>query len=298
MGNRYWGLSLSGGGVLGFAHIGVLMALEQNGLRPHLLSGTSAGAIVAGLYGAGVDFMGIRKSLEILTQVEAGFMPTSAPITLPSTDSVPATALKGIIPGTIVETTLDTLAKGKYMADVEVALAITAVDVETGEEVIFTNAAKVPKVEPGYRKSWAENGKKVFLFDVKLAEAIRASISLPGLFIPKNLEGRSLVDGGIRNMVPVDELRRMGAEEIVAVDLGLHAERPQKADNFVSVLSRCFSLACRRDTLRSLHKYASVILQPEVFDVGFPSPGKIQALIELGKICAEENMNRLLSLLN
>ena len=92
-------------------------------------------------------------------------------------------------------------------------------------------------------------------------------------------------------MVPVDELERMGAQEIVAVDLGSHAEKPQKVDNVIGVLSRCFALACRRKSRTSPNTRLSSCSQM-FWDVGFPTPAKAR-LDESGKACAEKNMPRL-----
>jgi NTE family protein len=292
-----WGLALGGGGILGFAHIGVLMAMELYGLRPQILAGTSAGALVAGLYAAGVNLTGIQEGVEALAGSDEYHEAETALIF--AGGQVSATGIKGVVRGGFIEKYIDKLTGSKRVSDIKTPLAIVSVDVETGEEVVFTNRPPVVTTIPAHGDlvPRAGLGRKAYITEVRLAEAIRASISLPGVFVPRRLYGRSLVDGGILNMVPVDELKRMEAEEIVAVDLGLHAERPQKAEDFATILSRCFALASRREVERSLHQYATVILQPEVWDVGIPTPSKIRALIESGKICAEKNMGRLRPLL-
>jgi len=284
-------LALGGGGFLGFAHIGVLMALRLYGLTPSLIAGTSAGGAVVGLLAAGVNITGIEDGAMALASAEG--IIDDEPVILPSGASrAYSLGIKGLIRGGIIESWFDRLAGGKRMCDAQMPVAITAVDVETGEEVVFTNCP------PRYRTSILGAGTgKVYVSDVKISEAIRASISLPGVFVPKKLHGRTLVDGGVRNMVPADELKRMGAREVVAVDLGSHAEKPQKVDNVIGVLSRCFALACRREVERSLTEHASIILQPEVWDVGFPTASKARALIESGKACVEKNIDRLLSIL-
>ncbi len=287
----HWGLALGGGGVLGFAHIGVLMAMRLYGLSPSMIAGTSAGGAVAGLLAAGVNITGIQDGAMALAASEDAIddEPIEFPYAGPRSHSL---GVKGLIRGGFIESWCDRLTGGKRLCDAQMPVAITAVDVETGEEVVFTNRP------PRYRTSilGSETGK-VYITDAKISEAIRASISLPGVFVPKKLHRRTLVDGGVRNMVPVDELERMGAQEIVAVDLGSHAEKPQKVDNVIGVLSRCFALACRREVERTLTEHASLILQPDVWDVGFPTPAKARALIESGKACAEKNMHRLVTML-
>lgn len=286
-----WGLALGGGGVLGFAHIGILMAMRLYGLTPSMIAGTSAGGAVAGLLAAGVNITGIQDGAIALT-AEDNIMDSE--IIELSSGGARAFSLgfKGLVRGGFIESWCDRLTGGKRISDVEMPLAITAVDVESGDEVVFTN--QPPRLTTsilGYHTG------RVYITDAKISEAIRASISLPGVFVPKKLHGRALVDGGVLNMVPVNELKRMGADEIVAVDLGSHAEKPQKVDGVIDVLSRCFSLASRREVERTLTEHATLILQPEVWDIGFPTPNKARALIESGKACAEKNMDRLVTML-
>jgi NTE family protein len=287
----HWGLALGGGGVLGFAHIGILMAMRLYGLAPSMIVGTSAGGAVAGLLAAGVNITGIQDGAIALT-AEDHIMDDEV-MEFPTGGARPfSLGFKGLVRGGFIESWCDRLTGGKRIHDVEMPLAITAVDVESGDEVVFTNRP------PRYTTSilGCHTGR-VYITDAKISEAIRASISLPGVFVPKKLHGRTLVDGGVLNMVPVNELKRMGADEIVAVDLGSHAEKPQKVDGVIDVLSRCFSLASRREVERVLTEHASLILQPEVWDVGFPTPNKARALIESGKACAEKNMDRLVTML-
>ena len=98
-------------------------------------------------------------------------------------------------------------------------------------------------------------------------------------------------------MVPAYEVRRMGAEEVIAVDLGLRVEVPEDAKSAVAILSRCFQLASRESTLRDLSCYASVTLQPEILEVGFPTPSRCREIIQAGRACAERNMPRIAALL-
>ncbi len=287
---KQWALALSGGGILGFAHIGVLMGLESHCLYPKMLAGTSAGALVAGLYAAGIDLTGIEANTLALfdSRGAAQVLSLDSVISFTAETTVHSLGLKGIISGNFLETYLHDLTNGKRLTEVDIPLSIVAVDIETGDEVVFTNEPPHPK---------PKGKQKVYVTDATLAEAIRASVSLPGVFVPKHFRGRFLVDGGVKNMAPVDEPKRMGFEEVVAVDLGLRLEHPERARNLVSIVARSFSLACRGETKRNINLHATVILQPEVSDIGIPTPAKIKALIEAGKLCVEENVKRLTSLL-
>lgn len=285
---RKWGLALGGGGIYGFAHIGVLQVLERCGLVPDVIAGTSAGALVSGLWASGVDLTRIEKeSSEVLLRDES-FEPEIQPLSRSS--DVVQTGISGFVGGSLIESTIDRLTGGACLKDARIPLAITSVDLVTGALVIFTN-------EPPRRRAMIESlgvRGRVYVTDAKISEAVRASISIPGVFAPKKLGEFTLVDGGVRDMVPVFEVRRMGAEEAVAVDLGLHVDSPHRPSNLLSVLSRSFSLSARDTTQRYLHEYATLTLQPDVVSVtGLMTPAKVRSLISAGRVCAEKALDRL-----
>ncbi len=290
MPHKKWGLALGGGGIFGFAHIGVLGGLESHGLYANMLTGTSAGALVAGLYAAGINLTEIEANTLALLEPanRARILGLDDDILFIRGNTVSASGVHGIIGGKLFETYLQDITKGKHLSQVTTPLSIIAVDIETGEEVVFTN-------EPPHPKSKIQ--QKKYVTDATLAEAIRASVSLPGIFIPKHFQEKLLVDGGIKNMVPVDELKRADLEEIVAVDLGLRLEQPENVRNLWSIVARSFALACRPETRRSINLYATVTLQPKVYDIGIPTPTKIRTLIQAGRECVEQNANRLKSIL-
>ncbi|HHW18168.1 MAG TPA: hypothetical protein GXX30_04625 [Firmicutes bacterium] len=283
---KKWGLALGGGGILGFAHLGVLEEMESRGLKPDFIAGTSAGAMIAGLYAAGVSLPGIRQ------QVTSMFYREDAldPLPWEAGGAISSMAFSGLLGGNLIEEALDRMCGGKRLNDAMIPLSITSVDVISGEIVVFTNLR--PKVQ-----SSALPGR-TYVADARISEAIRASISVPGIFVPKRFQGRYLVDGGVRDMVPAYEVRRMGAQEVIAVDLGLHVDRPQKVSGAYGILTRSFALAARDGTLKSLKEHASLVLQPEVWDMGFPTPGKIKALVEAGRTCAAKNMERWISIIS
>lgn len=174
------GIALGGGSARGWAHIGVLCALAENGFEPEIICGTSIGALVGGIYAAGklaeldawVASLTRRNVFSLLDFTTAG-----------------GGALRG-------RKLMDLYRR--HIGDVQIEklprrFAAVATDLRTGAEV------------------WLQEGS---LFD-----AIRASISLPGMFTPVYHEGRWLVDGGLVNPVPVSLCRALGAELVVAVDL-------------------------------------------------------------------------------
>jgi NTE family protein len=294
---KKWGLALGGGGILGLAHIGVLQLIEARGLRPSIVTGTSVGAIVAGLYASGVDLSGVEDvAAKVLVQEDEplDIRGEDAPHAAGAWSPIAPLALSGLIGGDMIEAAIDRVVRGARLTDARMGLAITSVDIITGSIVIFTNVA--PRTRSSMRA--LELAGRLYVTDAKVAEAIRASVSIPGVFKPKRLRSWSLVDGGIRDMVPAYEARRMGAEEVVAVDLSLHVEKPQNVGNLVAILSRSFQLASRETTERSLTDHASIILQPDVCECGLLTPTRCRELVQAGRTCAESHLPRLVAMLS
>ncbi len=285
---KKWGLALGGGGLLGLAHIGVLRAFEMHNLRPSIITGTSAGAVVAGLYAAGVDIAGLEDiTRKTLTEEDESFDIQSLDVAGPITPM----GLSGLIGGNTIEAAADKITHGARLEDAWMDLALMSVDIITGTIVVFTNCP--PKSRSSAKA--LEMAGRTYVTDAKISEAIRASVSVPGVFKPKKFGPWWLVDGGIRDMVPVYEARRMGAAEVVAVDLSLHVEKPQQVSNAVAILSRSFALASRENTERSLTEHASITLQPDVWESGLPTPTKCRGLIDEGMACALRYIHRIKS---
>lgn len=173
------GLALGGGAAKGWAHLGVIRALTEAGLKPDIVAGTSIGSLVGGAYCTGYHdeleaWVRQLRWQEVLGMLDLRFS-------------------GGLIHGQKV---MDHLKSGMQEAAIENLVprfAAVATDVETGHEI------------------WLRDGD--------LLTAIRASIALPGLFSPIKRQGRWLVDGGLVNPTPVSVCRAMGADVVIAVDL-------------------------------------------------------------------------------
>jgi len=181
MSAKAWGLALGSGAAKGWAHIGVLQALEKEGLRPDVVAGTSMGALVGSVYCAG----GLDKLQESAVDLNI------ASVFFYVVEMGPHRS--GLLEGDRV---LEFIEKHLPVTDFD-ALSIpfrcVATDLLRGEAVEFSRGELLP--------------------------AVRASISIPGLFTPVYRDGLVLVDGGVVNPLPVDVARAMGAEVVVAVDL-------------------------------------------------------------------------------
>lgn len=182
------GLALGGGSARGWAHIGVLSALAQHGIEPAIVCGTSAGALVGGIWAAGR-----------LPELEAWVGRLTRRDVVALLDFTMARG--GAIGGRKLIELYRRQIGDLSIEDLPHRFAAVATELETGSEV------------------WLQHGP--------LLHAIRASISLPGMFTPVLADGRWLVDGGLVNPVPVTLCRALGAEIVIAVDLHGSAGRPE-----------------------------------------------------------------------
>ena len=190
------GLALGSGSARGWAHIGIIRELEAMGIRPDVISGCSIGALVGGAYASGY-FDTLQTWVEELTWKDiVSFLDMSV-------------MRGGVIRGEKLLDFARQHMREKHIQDLDIPFAAVATDLEYGREV------------------WLKEGS--------LLEAIRASISLPGLFTPVKRGNRWLVDGGLVDPVPVSLCRAMGADMVIAVNLNseLVGKRDKKkpADN-------------------------------------------------------------------
>jgi NTE family protein len=173
------GLALGSGSARGWAHIGVIRALEERGIKPDLVCGTSIGALVGAAYAAG--------ELEKLEAWVSGLAWTTV------VRLMDLTWRGGLIRGTRLFTLFRTILEDREIAELPVPYGAVATELHSGREL------------------WLRHGK--------VLEAVRASCAMPGLFTPVVRDGTVLVDGGLVNPVPVSMCRALGADLVVAVDL-------------------------------------------------------------------------------
>lgn len=185
------GLALSGGGARGFAHIGVLKVLHREGIPIDFLAATSMGGVIAAGYAAGLDpdFMAEEACKIGRFRNILSLLDFSCP-------------RAGLLKGERVRSYFARHVGEMTFSELKIPLALVAVDLDTGQEVTLREG--------------------------RVADAVRATVSLPGIFAPAIYDGRRLVDGGILNDLPADVARKMGADVVIAVDVssGLHGPSP------------------------------------------------------------------------
>lgn len=250
------GLALSGGALRGAAHIGVLKALGEAGIPVHIVSGTSAGSLVGGFLAAGRSVEDMEAEALTLDDRLLDFNSTGAAKAIVGSVFGRRTAFGGVFKGNEVYKLARRMTHGINIKDAPVPVALCAVDLNSGETVYFTNVG-IPSLP----------GEYLIVNDADMALAITASCTIPAVFAPRPFGAMSLVDGGVTDYVPVKILRDMGADFVIAVDLGREAGKGELPDNLLEVSSRSLDLMGRRLAENSL-QYADAVIAPIVSDIG------------------------------
>ncbi|MDU2066048.1 MAG: patatin-like phospholipase family protein [Sporomusaceae bacterium] len=290
------GVALSGGGLRGLAHIGVLAELERAGIPIHFIAGTSAGAVVAALHATGHgsqemtelahelnlhDLIDAKFSLNQLVKYGMKWLFTGKFRLL---SVIPA----GMIKGERVEQYFRSLWGNRTVKETKLPLAITAVDLNTAETVFFTTLLR--------QKPDILHAK--YDHSISLIEAVRASISIPGIFQPKVYQGMTLVDGAVKNNLPADILRSMGAEVVLGVDLGYDGQPNFGIQSVGEVLLQCIEIMSREVTLLKGRQLSDLVIRPQTFDLTFRSVKDIDRCIERGRAATKSDLPDIITLLN
>lgn len=268
------GLALSGGAARGVAHVGVLRVLEELRVPVDYVAGTSMGAVVGGLYAAGLppaeiarvltrlDWQSVlddrtayrelvfrRKEDErrYLTDVEIGVGKKGL--------TLPPGLLTGQKLGFELQRQLRSVADVTDFSRLPTPFAAVAADIETGEMVVLSGG--------------------------QLAIALRASMSIPGAFSPVEVDGRLLVDGGLANNLPVDVVRDMGADVVIAVDVSEPLVTRDQLRSFVGVTNQAISVLTRANMEARLAD-ADLVIAPDVREVGAMAFAEADRIIALG----------------
>ena len=196
------GLALGGGAARGFAHVGVIAVLEEAGIRPQLVVGTSAGSLVAALYASGKTSAQLQQTA--LNMEEAAITDWMLPI-----------FGRGMFRGDALAKYVNELVAGRLMENMAIPLGIVATDLGNGNAVLFQ------KGDTG--------------------TAVRASSAVPAVFVPVKINGREYVDGGLVSPVPVRFARQMGADLVLAVDISNPLEA-NAADGSLQILLQTFAI--------------------------------------------------------
>ena len=216
------GLALGGGAARGFAHVGVIQVLEEAGLHPQLVTGTSAGSLVAALYASGKNSQELRRVAETMEEAEI-------------TDWMMPILNRGALRGEALAKYVNTQVGGKSIEQMKIPLGIVATDLRTGEAVTFRRG--------------------------NTGSAVRASSAVPAVFQPVRIGEREYVDGGLVSPVPVKQAREMGANFVIAVDISSDPEGNPAGDTF-QILMQTFAIMGKSINTLALREAEFVVRPP------------------------------------
>lgn len=267
------GLVLSGGGAKGFAHIGVLKVLEQAGVKIDYIGGTSMGAVVGGLYASGYN----------ATQIDSIFQNTNFDelikdynprisksfyekrndemyaITLPFDKfklGVPVAFSKGLYNYNLLVRLTKNVRHINDFSKLPIPFLCVATDIEAGKEVVLRN---------GF-----------------LPKALLASSAFPSLFSPVEIDGKFLIDGGVTNNYPVEELRKMGADIIIGVDVQDDLKDRKSLVEATRILVQITNLQMI-ESMQGKVKITDIYIKPDISEFSVLSFEKGQEIIKKGE---------------
>jgi len=282
------GLVLSGGGARGFAHIGVLKVLEENNIPIDYIVGTSMGSIVGGLYAIGLSPEEIERGVDGISwnKVFNDFAYREYRVFRRKKDdfdffNIHRVGLNskgfrlspGLIEGQQIELALDRLAyPGFHISDYDnlrIPFRAIATNIENGDPFIIKNG--------------------------NIARAMRASMSIPGVLPPITIDNTLLVDGGIANNVPINIVRDMGADIVIAVDVSAPLAEKKDIKSTVDVTAQLTTILTRRiaDIQLKTLKTNDVLIVPGELEISSSDFDKYPELIKAGETAATEQLDAL-----
>ena len=244
------GLALGGGGARGIAHLGVWQRLRELGVEFHCIAGTSIGAIAGAIIAAGRVDEALKWCAESdWKKLPKLFMETQF-------------TSKALTKGTRVEKLLAELVGAKAFDELSTRFAAVATDLNTGERIVMQ--------------------------DGDLLSAVRASMSIPGVFRPVERDGRILIDGQLVDPIPIAACRAMGADKVIAVDINPPnapgSAKPFAKVNIFDVLMNTLTIFNCEMTRRVLAEHKpDLLIRPDVGDVLALDFRNVMRLVEIGR---------------
>lgn len=280
------GIALSGGGIRGIAHAGVLKALEDNKIKVDIIGGCSSGSMIASLYAMGYSpyyiyilFKKYAKDISaintkpILKGIQSHFMSKKK-------------ILKGLKDGQDIEEVCNKLALRKgitKISDIKMPIVIPTVDIIESKEYIFTN--KIPKDNKEDKK---------YIGDISIGKAVRASSSFPAVFNPCSMENHAFMDGGVLNNIPVNEVKKQGADKIIAVKFD--ADTIDEDSNLMDIVMKTIDIMGSKISEESL-EMSDLVLNVYTDKVGLLDTEKLDSCYKYGYDCVINNLDKIKSIL-
>ena len=270
------GIALSGGGIRGIAHAGVLKALEDNGIKVDIIGGTSSGSMIAMLYASGYSPYHIYRLFKKYSKDIAKV--NTKPI-IKSYMLNKRITLKGLKTGNSVETLFNQVInkQGIYkMKDIKMPVVIPTVDLMNCKEYIFTNNPP--------------EDKEKYITDISVGKAIRASSSFTAVFSPCEYKEHAFIDGGALDNIPIEEVKKQGADIVIGVKF--NSEEITKDSNIMDMTMKTIDIMGEKISENNL-KQANYILNVYTDKTGLLDVDKLDSCYKYGYNAVIENLDKI-----
>ncbi|MEZ9820924.1 patatin-like phospholipase family protein [Shewanella sp. 10N.286.45.A1] len=282
------GLVLSGGGAKGAAHIGVLKVLEEKNIPIDYITGTSIGSYVGGMYALGYSAAEI-EAIMMNTNWDKGYSDTiprealsfkdketrdkyNIPINIGYSDEevkMPAGLLRGQSMSQLLRSSTNLIQRLGHFDELSIPFRAVATNLATGEPVVLSSGS--------------------------IVAAMQASASVPGALQPAVIDGLLLVDGGIANNMPIDVVKEMGADIVIAVDIGSPLVGNDELNSTIAVLNQLSTILTNAsaEKQKALLTDSDILIRPNIGELSTTDFSIMPIALPLGEIAARENSSRL-----
>ncbi len=276
------GIALSGGGIRGIAHAGVLKALEDNNIKVDIIGGTSAGSLVASLYAMGYSpyyiYILFKRYSKELVQINTGPIISGIGNFMMNKKN----NFKGLKSGKNIEAIYNRIAykKGiRKINQIEMPIVIPTVDIANSKEYVITN--KIPD---------SEKNNEQYITDITVGKAVRASSSFPAVFTPCEFKEHAFMDGGALDNVPVFEVKKQGADKVIAVKFD--ADPITEDSNIMDIVMKTIDIMGSKISEESL-EMSDIVLNVYTDKVGLLDVAKLDSCYKYGYDCVIENLDKI-----
>lgn len=280
------GIALSGGGIRGIAHAGVLKALEDNDIKIDIIGGCSSGSMVASLYAMGYTphyiyllFKRYAKDIAALN--------TKPIISGLGHFFKCKKVFSSLKDGEIIETVYNKLAirRGiKNISQIQMPLVIPTVDISKSKEYVFTN--NIPQnVEDTSQ----------YITDITIGKAVRASSSFPAVFNPCLMGEHAFMDGGALDNIPVNEVKKQGVDKVIAVKFD--ADPVDENSNIMDIVMKTIDIMGSKISEESL-EMSDLVLNVYTDKVGLLDVEKLDSCYKYGYECVVQNIDKIKEMLD
>ncbi len=280
------GIALSGGGIRGIAHAGVLKALEDNNIGVDIIGGTSAGSLVASLYAMGYSpyyiYILFKRYSNELVQINSGPIISGIGSFMINKKS----SFKGLKSGKSLETIYNKIAYKKGITkinQIKMPIVIPTVDITDSKEYVITN--KIPE---------NEENKVQYITDITVGKAVRASSSFPAVFTPCEFRNHAFMDGGALDNVPVHEVKKQGADKVIAVKFD--ADPITEDSNIMDIIMKTIDIMGSKISEENL-EMSDLVLNVYTDKVGLLDTKKLDSCYKYGYDSVIQNLDKIKQIL-